>query len=196
MAQLDNIFDIEGHKEKPAIGRILISEPYSIDTYFARSIVLIVEHNDQGTVGFILNKPIQFPINSILPNFPSLKSSISFGGPVQEEALFYIHTLGNKLPNSQRILNDLYWGGSFEVLKLLFETGMIHENEIRFFLGYSGWHSKQLDDEIDKQLWLVSDFDTATIMNKSHESLWKQAITRLDEKYHIWLNFTRNPSMN
>lgn len=191
-----NIFNIKNHDDSPTRGKILISEPFSSDNFFQRSVVLLTEHNNDGSVGFILNKPINKPINEIVRDFPDVTAKISLGGPVQQESLYYVHTLGEKLPNSLPVCDGLYWGGSFDILKMMIDSGEVSEYEVRFFIGYSGWQPQQLDKEMKNNTWLVSDIDVNTVMHRNDMDIWGKTIKELNKDYSIWLNFPGNPSLN
>ena len=133
-----NFFETDNNFE-PQQGRVLISEPFLLDNYFKRSIVFITEHNAEGTVGFVLNKPVDIPINEIIENFPETRSDLSLGGPVNTNTLHYIHTLGDIIPNSNKVLGNISWGGDFDVVERLIRSGSISPEQIKYFLGYSGW---------------------------------------------------------
>jgi putative transcriptional regulator len=180
----------------PQKGRILISEPFLMDNYFKRSIVLITEHSEEGTVGFVLNKPVNMQVNEIMSDFPAIDAVVSLGGPVQTNTLHYIHTLGDIIPNSMKVIENIYWGGEFEVIKRLLESGSLHHENIRFFLGYSGWQSNQLEDELSDNAWVVADIGPEEIMTPMNKYFWNQTLHRLGQKYKMWSNFPENPMMN
>ena len=92
-------------------GSLLISEPFLADSCFKRSVVLLSEHDKHGTLGFILNKPTDLKLNEAVEDFPEFNVPLYFGGPVDTETLFYIHTLGNKLEGSREIAAGVFWGG-------------------------------------------------------------------------------------
>ena len=71
-----DFLNIEHENLAPKQGRILISEPLLSDTYFKRSVVFITEYSDKGAVGFVLNKPVDLPLNEILADFPNFNSSV------------------------------------------------------------------------------------------------------------------------
>lgn len=185
-----------GNTLSPQKGRILISEPFLMDNYFKRSIVLITEHNDEGTVGFVLNKPINMKVNEIMTDFPPVNSIVSLGGPVQTNTLHYIHTLGDIIPGSMKVIDNIYWGGEFDVIKRLLETGSLNNENIRFFLGYSGWQSNQLEDELNDNAWVVADIKPEEIMVPMNKIFWNKALHRLGKKFQMWANFPENPQMN
>jgi putative transcriptional regulator len=180
----------------PQKGRILISEPFLMDNYFKRSIVLITEHSDEGTVGFVLNKPVNMKVNEIVSDFPEIEAVVSIGGPVQTNTLHYIHTLGDIIPNSMKVIDNIYWGGEFDVIKRLLESGSLNQENIRFFLGYSGWQSNQLEDELSENAWVVADIGPEEIMSPMNKFFWNKTLHRLGKKYQMWANFPENPQMN
>jgi putative transcriptional regulator len=185
-----------GNTLTPQKGRILISEPFLMDNYFKRSIVLITEHNEEGTVGFVLNKPINMKVNEVMTDFPAVNSIVSLGGPVQTNTLHYIHTLGDIIPGSIKVIDNIYWGGEFAVIKRLLESKTLNSENIRFFLGYSGWQANQLDDELNDNAWVVADIGSEEIMTPMSKFFWNKTLNRLGKKFQMWSNFPENPQMN
>jgi putative transcriptional regulator len=179
-----------------AKGRVLIAEPFLNDTYFKRSVVFITEHNHEGSVGFVLNKPVELKVQDVIQNFPFIEAGISIGGPVNTNTLHYIHTLGDLLPESIHVLDNIYWGGDFDTLKKSISEGKISKDQIRFFLGYSGWGLEQLENELKENAWLVSDINSEMIMKGEQEGFWNQILENMDNKYQVWANFPENPGLN
>jgi putative transcriptional regulator len=177
-------------------GKVLIAEPFLNDTYFKRSVVFITEHNQEGSVGFVLNKPVDLKVQDVIQNFPFIDAGISIGGPVNTNTLHYIHTLGDLLPESINVLDNIYWGGDFETLKQFISEGKIRRDQIRFFLGYSGWGLEQLENELKENAWLVSDINSEMIMKGEQEGFWNQILEKMDNKYQVWANFPENPGLN
>jgi len=181
---------------KPAQGKILIAEPFQRDFYFYRSIVLLAEHNKDGTFGLVLNKPVNIKFNEILKDFPNFKAPIYLGGPVQTDNIYFIHTLGNQVENSMEIIKGIYWGGDIEVVKSLMVKGKITPNQIRFFIGYSGWVPNQLDDELKEKSWIISEYPASFLLKQNPDSLWKNSLISLKNEYSEWANYPLDPSMN
>jgi putative transcriptional regulator len=190
-----NIFKIEYNKVVPKKGRVLVSEPFLKDTYFKRSLVLLTEHSIDGAVGFVLNKPLAIKASEVINDFPEIDAGVSIGGPVSTNTIHYLHTVCKLIPNSLQILDNIYWGGNFEIMRELIRSGEINESQIRFFLGYSGWQAGQLENELDQNSWLVTEINQSQIMNVS-ENLWKNTVNQLGDKYKIWQNYPENPSLN
>ncbi len=197
MKELDiDFFNIEKSKKVAKQGRILISEPFLNDTYFHRSVVLLTEHSEEGSVGFVLNKPVDLAVTDVLSDFPEIDTRISIGGPVNTNTVHYIHTLGTLIPNSVKVVDDIYWGGDFETIKNLIRNSKMVSNQIRFFLGYSGWSPNQLENELSENAWVVSELGSEKIMAGPDQNLWKETLQKLGSKYRTWINFPDNPGLN
>ncbi|WP_321286953.1 YqgE/AlgH family protein [uncultured Sunxiuqinia sp.] len=192
-----NLFKIETNHVAPSKGRMLIAEPFLPGSYFNRSIVLLVAHGEKGAVGFILNKKIEYPVNEIMGDFPDFEAHVCIGGPVSTDTLYFLHSLGSLIPGSVHVKDNLYWGGDFDEVKKLISEGLILPNQIRFFLGYSGWDDGQLEDEINENSWLVSEInDEFVMMDRQTKSMWVQAVRDIGGKYSLWEHFPENPSLN
>jgi putative transcriptional regulator len=178
-------------------GHLLIAEPSIIgDLSFNRSVILLADHNNQGSVGFIINKPLKYTINDLLPEI-SARFKIYNGGPVEQDNLYFIHNIPELIPNSIEISNGIYWGGDFESAKELINTGRIAKDNIRFFLGYTGWEANQLESEMNANSWIIADnIYENKIIGKSPTHFWKEKIIELGGDYLIWSNAPENPILN
>ena len=128
----------------PKKGCLLIAEPTILnDMSFNRSVILLTEHSEDGSVGFILNKPLAYSINDLIPEIDT-NFVIYNGGPVEQDNLYFLHNVPELIPDSIEISYGLYWGGNFETTKELINAGKLSKENIRFFLGYSGWETNQL----------------------------------------------------
>lgn len=181
---------------KPVQGSLLISEPFLLDSYFKRSVVLLSEHDEKGTLGFILNKPTDVSLNEAVDDFPEFKAPLYFGGPVETDTLFYIHTVGHLLEGSKEILSGIYWGGDYDQLKFLIDTKQIQPNQIRFYAGYSGWEPKQLDHEMKEKSWLVFKANKQFTFTDNPRSLWSEVLRSMGNEYAILANFPEDPNLN
>ena len=190
-----DFLNIDHENLLPKQGRILISEPLLTDTYFKRAVVLITEYSEDGAVGFVLNKSIDISLNDVLSDFPDFEAKVYVGGPVAKDTIHFLHTLGELIPNSVHVIDNIYWGGDFDSLKELINEGIVKLSQVRFFLGYSGWSPRQLDDEIKENAWLVTEVESKKIMS-ADKNTWKKTLNDLGKKYQIWSNFPENPAMN
>lgn len=193
--QLDYDFFKINSKLAPRKGKIIISEPFLPGNYFSRSTILIAEYSEKGAIGFILNKPVETPVKELFKDFPDFEAEVFVGGPVGNENIYYIHTLGEKLHGSIQVKDDLYWGGDFEHLKSLIGAGLVALNQVRFFIGYSGWSEGQLEHEIAENSWLVTEAPVEAIMN-SDEDFWVNSVKKAGGRYELWQNFPEDPTLN
>ena len=198
MATYNNIFKITHNNLLPAQGSILISEPFLQDAYFQRSVVLLVEHNTQGSMGFVLNKKTDLIVNTFFPEleeYPEIP--IYLGGPVSANRLFFIHSLGDLMvPDSVKIKDRLYFDGDFEALKRYMQNGHSIEGKVKFFLGYSGWTEGQLGNEINKNSWVVSHAAKENVLLADGESFWKNSLEQLGSNYEAWTKYPKDPYLN
>lgn len=184
-------------KTPPSRGKMLISEPALRDFYFGRSVVLLVEHNEEeGSIGLILNKPIHLKINEVVKEFPQVTYPLFLGGPVHPERLYYLHTLGEKVPGSIEILPGLFWGGEIDLLIELIELKVVSPNDVRFFIGYSGWEPGQLNRELGEKSWIVTQCSLETAMEQKPDKMWSSILKELGNDYAIWSNFPADPILN
>ncbi len=182
---------------KPNKGILLIAEPaLTGDVSFNRSVVLLAEHNEEGSVGFILNKPLDYDISDLVPDI-AVPFRVFNGGPVEQDNLYFIHKVPHLIDNSIEISDGIYWGGDFEKTIDLINTKTITDKDIRFFLGYSGWASLQLDQELHSKSWiLVKNKYESDIIQKPASAFWKEKMIELGGDYLLWSNAPENPSLN
>lgn len=177
-------------------GRILISEPFLSDNYFRRSVVYLTEHTEEGSLGFVLNKPMDLKISDVIRDFPEGDFSVSIGGPVSTNTVHYIHTVGDLISESVPIKDGVYWGGDFDMLKELIMRNEINRKQLRFFLGYAGWSANQLDDELKENAWLVGEIPAKHVMEGTGEAFWGNTLSMYENKYKAWANFPEDPGLN
>jgi putative transcriptional regulator len=181
---------------KPHKGSLLIAEPSILnDDSFNRSIILLTEHNEQSSVGFILNRPLKFTLGDIIPEI-SCTFTIYQGGPVEQDNLYFVHKVPELIPDSIQVSEDIYWGGNFNSLKTLLAENKIQSTDIRFFLGYSGWGTHQLEDELLNNSWFVSENDFENIFSVDNETLWKNKLMQKGGEYKIWANAPSDIHLN
>lgn len=184
------------NKIAPSKGKILVSEPYLPDPNFERSIVLLCEHNELGSFGFVLNKPSLAMLGDLMEGLEEFNATVFVGGPVQQDTLHYLHRCEDLIGATQ-ITDDVYWGGDFDNLKFLINTQQIKPSDIKFFLGYSGWSEGQLDEELQADSWIVSDkFDSELVFETSPKEMWKKSLESLGGRFSIYSNYPEDPRMN
>lgn len=182
---------------KPTKGVLLVAEPSIIgDVSFNRSVVLLAEYNESGSVGFILNKPLEYTLQDFIPEVKS-KLTVYNGGPVEQDNLYFIHRIPELVPDSVEISNGIYWGGDFNAILDLLKEDNLSKDQIRFFLGYSGWASDQLEQELEVNSWVVIPNQYKNdIIGKSNDNFWKEKMIEFGGDYLLWSNAPENPNYN
>ncbi|WP_298511013.1 YqgE/AlgH family protein [uncultured Kordia sp.] len=185
---------------KPDKGHLLIAEPSIIgDVSFNRSVVLLADHTDEGSIGFILNKPLNVDLSDLIPQFSNAKTTFKVynGGPVEQDNLYFIHKIPHLVPNSIEISLGIYWGGDFSSIIKLLEEDKLQQDDIKFFLGYSGWHANQLSEELNSNSWIIVENEfKKEIISKSCKSIWRNKMMEFGGEYLIWSNAPEDPSHN
>jgi putative transcriptional regulator len=189
-------FEIKYNNEVPKTGSLLISEPFQLDYIFNRSVIMLCEHNIEGSFGVVLNKPSPFLVKDIVKELSTVDFPLFMGGPVDPKRLFYIHDQGDIIPKSVRINKNFFWGGDVEVVKSLMEAGQLSPHNIRFFLGYSGWDPKQLTEELQYNSWVVLNKSFKDIFVHNPSALWKRSVSKLGENYAFWKKLPKDPMLN
>ena len=192
------LFQIESNKLLPRQGSLLISAPFLMDHHFARSVVLMIEHNDEGSMGIVLNKNFSnlMTLNELVPELASLPPIPLYkGGPIGRETLFYLHTFAD-LKDALPLGNGLYVNGDFEQMKRYILSGAPTQGHVRFFMGYAGWQKGQLKQEIESNTWIISNDNKVDLLHMYLRDLWQETLCDLGGKYAIWSRYPKYPIMN
>jgi len=194
MKKLDLSFH---NKQKAVEGCVLLSDPFTKDPYFSRSAILLCRHNKKETFGFVLTNYIEIDLHKLDENMPEIITKISFGGPVEKDNLFYIHTFGKEIEGAEKIMDTLYFGGDYEMLFELIKADPKRINEVRFFIGYAGWDFEQLNNEMKDHSWIaVTNISEKEILSTSSDHFWKDCMTKQGSKFEMISNFPLNPNEN
>lgn len=181
--------------EIPNAGKVLIAEPFLGDPNFERSVVLICEHNKEGSFGLVLNNvsknTIADVVDDIYAEFP-----LFIGGPVEQNTLHFVHRLGQLIEDSIDLGNGIFWSGDFESIKSLLSIGTIKSEDIRFFIGYSGWGAGQLGNELAQNTWFVSDINSDVLFEEYTNQFWRTVLKRMGGDYKVLANYPVDPRLN
>ncbi|MBL7963327.1 MAG: YqgE/AlgH family protein [Flavobacteriales bacterium] len=180
----------------PKRGRLLVSEPFLSDPYFRRTVVLLCEHNQEGSFGFVLNRYLDMDIGDLMENMPPIRTRIGIGGPVQSGNLYYLHTIGARVEGSLEVVDGVFMGGDFEQLRDLLNTEQRLGDKVRFFVGYSGWSEDQLDRELSERSWLVAEAKRRHIMDTRLNDIWGDTLRHMGREYAPLANFPDDPTLN
>lgn len=181
---------------EPLKGRLLIAEPSILnDSSFNRAIILITEYTENNSVGFILNRPLDYVLKDLIPDIES-NFTVYQGGPVEQDNLYFVHKVPELIPDSIAISDGIFWGGNFDSLKQLLNSGELSSTDIRFFLGYSGWGKNQLKDEININSWFISENNIQNIFSENEDTFWRKKLLEKGGDYKLWANAPNDVSLN
>ncbi len=193
------LFNIEIDSGVPRRGSLLVSEPFLKEQYFNHSVICLVDYEPrQEAMGIVLNKPTAYSLGELVKSV-NRKSDITVfcGGPLSCERLYFIHRLGNIIPNSTEIVPGLWIGGDFGVMIDYVNSGYPIDGNVRFFIGYSGWGVEQLDGELKKNVWAVTPIhDISHLLVGSDDGYWHRTVRSMGRPYRGWLYHPQNPQVN
>ena len=180
---------------RPQVGSLLISEPFNPEPSSKRSVVIISQHNTKGTIGFIINKPTPLKIGDALDDFPEFDAPVYWGGPIKLDSIYYVHSIRN-LPGSKKISEGIYWGGDYEQLKVMIESGEVTTDQIKFIAGFACWVPHQLEDEILHDNWWITPADTHSALIEEPTTVWGSVLRKMGHVYGILNDFPEDPGIN
>ena len=181
-----------------AAGRLLIASPLLQDPNFARSIVLLLNTDDDGSLGVILNRPSTMPVGEVLAPWAALVGGpdvLFRGGPVETDAALAVARVvgaGDELVG-WRPLFDRTGLVDLDTPVELVEGGL---SDIRIYAGYAGWSAGQLEAEIDSGAWLVVPADPADLFAPDPDQLWSQVLRRQPGEVAMLATMPADPTQN
>lgn len=180
----------------PTAGTLLIADPFLKDPNFLRTVIFLCEHQEAGSLGFVLNRAYKNTLDELIPEMEGHPLPVFFGGPVQLDTIHFLHQYPDKVPGSIKVIDGIYWGGEFERVIDLIKDGSIEPNKIRFFIGYSGWSDGQLANELKEKSWLTVNATRKLVFHRKIEDIWKDALKHLGGDFEMMINFPIDPQLN
>ena len=177
-------------------GMLLIADPFLKDPNFMRTVVFLCEHQEEGSFGFVLNRSYEYTLNELVTGLDDLKIPVFYGGPVQIDTIHFLHQYPDLIPGGYEITDGIFWGGEFETAINLIRNKEIDPQRIRFYIGYSGWGSGQLSDELKEKSWLTVQASRKIIFHKKADEIWKDSLRLLGGDYEMMINFPIDPQLN
>lgn len=135
-------------------GQFIQSTSLLIGTIFDDCKILICDVNEKGAWGFIMNKPFPRKLNELVEFAHCLPYPLWNGGPVENEKLFFVHQRPDLIQGGTPIADNYFWSGDFQQAIQHINAFTINEHEIKLFIGYCGWDSEQLQEEIKEGSWI------------------------------------------
>lgn len=181
---------------EPGTGILLIADPFLKDPNFLRTVVILCEHQEEGSLGFVLNKQIEKTLDELITDLKGHSLPVYYGGPVQMDTIHFLHQYPDLIPESVKITKDIYWGGNFETVTALIKNKSIDLDKIKFFIGYSGWGNGQLTGELKEKSWLTVSANCTLVFNTVQEKIWKGSLQALGGEYERLVNYPIDPQLN
>jgi len=177
-------------------GKLLLAEPFMLDANFKRAVILLCDCHYEGALGFIVNKPMDIRVDELLEDFPEKEMKLYFGGPVAHDTIHFIHRKGDLVENSVEIANGIFWGGEFDKIKFLMKNEVITADDIRFFIGYSGWSPGQLEEELAYKSWILANMDKNYLFSGKSTDLWSQVMNNKGGHFQVIADISDFSNLN
>jgi len=183
-------------------GRLLVASPVLGDPNFERSVVLLVDHDVEGALGVVLNRPTSVAVGAVVPawgEYTTGPATVFRGGPVGEDSALGLGALATAIdsdadePDGFRRLF-----GSIGLIDLEAEPAALagELRAVRVFAGYAGWGPGQLEDELAEQAWFVVDSLPGDAFSTDPAQLWRDVLRRQGGDLALVSSFPDDPSMN
>lgn len=200
MKMIDSdLFNIDIPTERPSPGSLLVAEPFLTESYFQHSVICLIDYaTDKESMGFVMNKPTTYQLSELVEKV-SRKEPVTIycGGPMSQDRMYFIHTLGDIIPKSEPIGDTgLFFDGDFNSIIDYVNSGYTVEGTVRFYLGYSGWSIGQLDEELRENVWAVTSAKSPDVLTGSGDSYWHDAVRMLGPNHRWWLYHPQHPRLN
>lgn len=182
--------------EKLQAGTVLIADPFLKDPNFSRSVVFLCTHTEEGSFGFVLNKKSEYVIGDLLTDLEGCNFPVFYGGPVQQNTVHFLHRCSGLITGGEMIADNIYWGGEFDEMVSMIKNNKISEDDIRLFLGYSGWSKDQLESELEEKSWLTTQGNGKLVFINDVKLIWPVALKQLGGRYEQLIHYPTDPQLN
>jgi len=180
-------------------GRLLVATRLLTDPNFERTVVLMLEDNEEGALGLVLNRPSELEVEDPLPDWADLSAPppvVFVGGPVSRSSVIALaRVAGGPEPTEDTWTAVL---GSIGVLDLTADATLLHAviDGVRVFAGYAGWDAQQLRDEIAESAWFVVDAQPSDATTDDPDVLWRDVLRRQPDSLRLFANYPPDPAVN
>jgi putative transcriptional regulator len=166
------------------------------DPRFRETVLFLVKHNGEGTLGLVVNRPTQLLLSQVVPDLKSVEGTrhqVFVGGPVNPDLLLYLARSHKGLPETEAVAEGLYFGVARETLEALLASGT-PTRDLRVYVGYAGWAPGQLEAELTRGDWFLVPADIDRIFAQDPEALWRKLIEEQEPPGNLVDNAGRTPS--
>lgn len=182
--------------ENPSKGSLLIAKPFLGDPNFERGVILLCEYNTQGSFGFVLNQVTDLFLGDVLEDTIYQDIPLHLGGPVEKNTLHFIHRRPDLIHGGANIMPDVFWGGDFEQVRTLLNINKLTADDVRFFIGYSGWSGGQLENEITQDSWIITQATSDFLFTTPPADFWREILKNMGGEYRSIAHYPTDPRLN
>jgi putative transcriptional regulator len=176
-------------------GHFLIASPAILDPNFRRTVVFITAHTEEGAVGLILNRSTEVSVRETVPQLATVvdpDEPVFVGGPVNPDGVAVLAEFEDPDEAGVVVLDDV----GFVALDEALEESPPHVQRTRVFAGVAGWGPEQLEDEFEREDWIVEAADSEDIFTEDPEGLWSALLRRKGGQYELVARMPLDPSLN
>ena len=188
-------------------GHFLVSETELTDPNFMQTVVYLVEHNENGALGFVVNRRSETALEEVIPEFagtPAGELEVFIGGPVEQNYLFTLHSglSGDRRSGAaSSSLQGVVLEPDFQLVHDFLSTEwpnlpIEQRPEIRFYAGYAGWAPSQLETELEHHAWVVLPATPGIVFAPDPEESWRNALRKKGGIYWVVAETGSKPSLN
>jgi putative transcriptional regulator len=166
----------------PAAGMFLVARRELLSPAFSQSVVLLLRHDESGTLGVIVNRRTRFRLHELLPDLKNGRAaahSVFIGGPVAPQALVMLMRREKPAAGIEPVTDEIVFSAERKVLEALIARNK-PPADLRLYIGYAGWAAGQLDAELARRSWFVVQASAEQVFSDGEEDLWERLIDRLD----------------
>jgi putative transcriptional regulator len=180
-------------KKDIRVGSVMIAKPFWHDENYNRSVILLLEHDRNGSAGLIVNKPSTLSIHDALPEL-NILYPLYFGGPSEIKTVSYIHN-NSKVPDAIYLGNELFWGGDYDSVVDMVANKKFNIRCVKFCAGFVHWAPGQLEEEIHEEKWWLDEIIPHELFNTPAADLWAYKLISSGHVYGL-LNDIPDPERN
>ena len=180
-------------------GTLLIASPTLRDPNFARTVVLLCEHSESGSMGLVVNRPSEMNVADVLRGVAKLPPPAEIlyrGGPVQPDILLVLHKVSAGVPGAQPVADGIALGGDMQVLVDLLAAARQPADRVRVYAGYAGWGEGQLDMEMATGSWFTGPATARVVFDVEPAEMWAAALRALGSDYEHLITMPLDPRVN
>lgn len=183
----------------PRRGDLLISSPQLQDPNFHRSVVLLCDHGEEGSLGLVVNRPMQVPLGAVIEKLRDVPAAGQFvyqGGPVEASRLLGVRRGTHPEERSEALGEELRLLTEIEHSLDLLVEGVVDPADYRFYLGYSGWEERQLEGELEERAWIIAPATAELVLATPTPTIWSEALRALGGPYTWIADMPVHPELN